>query len=198
MMGSSEMVVEYARRPITVEEYQRMGEVGIIGPGERVELVDGELIAMPPIGDAHGSATTRLTLLFIERFNRRAIVWTQGPIVANDISEPEPDLTLVRWDPAFLIKKKPRPGDIHLIIEAADCSLGFDRIRKRRLYASAGIPEYWILNLVDETVEVFRDVKDGEYQTSFTARDGEALEPQAFPDDVFSVAEMVGHTRFDG
>ncbi len=144
MVFPSAMATRYR---FTVEDYHKMAEVDILGEDDRVELIDGEIIEMAPIGRLHAVCVVRLTDLFGETLRRRAIVWAQNPIGLGERSEPQPDLALLRWRPNFYADADPRPEDVLLIIEVADTSLAYDRDIKVPLYARAGIPEVWLVDL---------------------------------------------------
>lgn len=188
----SDMAIAYTHRPITVDEYHRMGELGFFAEGERVELLDGELIAMPPMGEAHASAIERLNYLLISRLGERAGVRPQLPARVSRISEPEPDFAIVERRADFHASGHPRPAGTFAFVECADSSLRYDRGKKLAAYARAGIPEYWIVNLVDACVEVYGEPNDTRYAKTRTARAGDAVAFSAFPEIAFDVAELLG------
>jgi hypothetical protein len=172
-------------------EYYRMAETGIIHPEARVELLDGEIIDMSPIGPFHGGVTKWLLSFFVQHAKGRWIVSVQDPVHLDDHSEPEPDLVLLKPRPGGYKDRHPIPSDIFLLIEVADSSLTYDRGRKLKAYARAGIPEVWIANLSDVVLEVYRDPKPGEYGSLKTLRPGEKASPLAFPDVQADIAEML-------
>jgi hypothetical protein len=186
----SEMAVDYQRRPITVAEYHRMARVGILEPEERVELIAGEIVAMPPLGPSHTDATTRLTHAFF-RLNGRAWVRVQGSIRLSDISEPQPDLALVRWKEEGYKRRLPGPSDILLLIEVGDSSRTFDRRVKVPLYARSGVPEVWLVDVREACIHVFRDPNEGKYGTTFTVGKGERVAPLAFPEEFVEVERVI-------
>lgn len=170
-----------------------MGEFGILGPDERVELLDGELILMPPMGLAHASAVSRLNRLLLSRLGERADVRPQLPSRLSRISEPLPDFSLVALRADFYATDShPAPADTYAVIECSDSSLGYDRGKKLVAYARAAIPEYWIVNLSDAAIEVYRNPNDLGYATGFVARPGERVAFGAFPDVWFDVADVLG------
>jgi Uma2 family endonuclease len=143
--------LEFTRRALTVEDFHRMGEVGILRPDERVELIEGELRAMAPIGRRHFNLVNRLTRLLSNAVREKAVVSVQNPVVLRPISEPQPDLVLLR--PHFwALQDLPGPEDVLLAIEVADTTLSFDRIVKARLYAKHGIAELWIVDAEGQTL----------------------------------------------
>jgi Uma2 family endonuclease len=150
----------------TVEEYRRMGEAGILADDDRVELIDGEIIEMSPIGSRHAACVNKLTRLLVQQVGERAIVSVQNPVEVADNSEPQPDLTLLRSRPDFYAERHPLSGDVLLMIEVADTSLRFDLTVKAPLYARTGVPELWIVDLSRERVHVFRDREGGAYRTA--------------------------------
>lgn len=146
------MVIEMRRRTWTVDEYYRMAEAGVISADDRIELIDGEIIEMTPMGDRHVACCTWLTNFLVPLVVGRAIVQVAAPISLSERSEPEPDLALLRWKDRY--RAKATPADVLLVIEVADSSLAYDRLVKAPLYGRAGIPEYWVVDVERETVEV--------------------------------------------
>lgn len=160
----------------TFDDYDQMIEYGILTENDRVEFIRGEIIDKMPIGDHHAATVNRLTRLLILKVGEAAIVSIQNPIRFAD-SEPEPDVALYRPRADYYELGKPRPADVLLVIEVADSTLDFDREVKRELYAEAGIPEYWIVNLVEGCVEIHRQpTPEGVYRSLQTARKGDQLE----------------------
>ena len=137
------------RRLLTVDEYHRMGEVGILTDDDRVELIEGELVAMAPIGSEHVAATNALTRLLVLAVGDRGIVSVQNPVRLTRRSEPQPDFAVLRPRDDYR-STLPRPEDTMLAIEVANISLDYDRIVKLALYARSGITEVWIVNLTAE------------------------------------------------
>src|SRR5581483_6075006 len=140
----------------TRDEYYRMGEAGLFAE-ERVELLDGEVITMPPQNPLHAGSTSRFATRLIRVLGTLFSVRMQLPIVLNDWSEPEPDVAICRFDPDDYRHEHPKASDVLLVVEVAATTLAYDRGRKVAAYASSGIPEYWIVNLVDRRIEVFRN-----------------------------------------
>jgi Uma2 family endonuclease len=152
-------------RPLTSAEYYQMMESGIIREGERVELISGQIFTMAAKGTRHTVATTRLITELPTLIQRRAIVRCQEPITLPNNSEPEPDIAIVRLRSDDYINSHPTPKDIILVIEVADSSIRFDRDIKAPLYAATGISEYWIVNLIDDRLEIYRQ-PEGDIYTS--------------------------------
>jgi len=140
----------------TREEYYRMGEAGLF-LGKRVELLDGEIITMPPQNPPHASGLTRVPSVLMRVLGTAVTLRVQLPIVLDDWSEPEPDIAICQPDPDDYMSAHPRADQVLLLIEVADSSLPYDRGRKIPAYARSGIPECWILNLVDRKIELFSD-----------------------------------------
>jgi len=138
----------------TREEYYRMGEAGLFAE-ERVELLGGEIITMPPQNPSHAGTTSGLGTVVIRLLGANFTVRIQAPIVLNDWSEPEPDIAVCRLDPDSYRHAHPTASDVLLVIEVAETTLAYDRGRKVAAYAGSGIPEYWIVNLIDLRIEVF-------------------------------------------
>jgi len=189
------------RRRFTVDEYYRMAEAGILSPEERVELIDGEILQLSPIGDRHQACVDRLNQLFVRRVGDAAIVRVQGPIRLDDHTEPEPDLALLRPRPDFYASGHPLPQDVLLVIEVADTSVAYDRQIKLPRYAHAGIPEVWLLILADpgdpgagqaSSLEAYREPSPHGYRSVRRYVLGERLAPQALPDLSCSVDELLG------
>jgi Uma2 family endonuclease len=150
------MQVETLHR-FSVSDYYRMAETGVLDPDARVELLDGQIIDMSPIGPFHGGVVKRLNRLFTRMAKGRWIVAVQDPTHVDDYSEPQPDLMLLKPSPDDYTSGHPGPEDVYLLIEVADSSLAKDREKKLPIYGRAGVPEVWVVNLVEETIEVYRE-----------------------------------------
>ena len=182
--------VEGARRLFTVEEYHRMGETGILKPGDRVELIRGEIIEMSPIGRRHVAFVNNFTQLLVMRLAGRAIVSVQNPVVTAGDSEPQPDLAVLRCRTVPYKDAEITAADVLLLIEVAETSLRYDRTVKLRLYAEAGVPEYWVVDCDAESVEIHRaPTADGYREVLRVTGDG-AVSPAAFPDVRLTLAAI--------
>jgi Uma2 family endonuclease len=177
---------------LSVDDYYRMAEAGILHEDDRVELLDGELYEMTPIGDDHAGTTNYLNAALSRRLDVRYLVAIQNPIRLSDYSEPEPDITLLRPQNNYYRDRKPRPDDVLLLIEIADTSIDYDQTTKLPRYAAAGIVEVWIVNLGDDRVEVYRDPIGGQYRTQIVLIRGDSIFPQVLPDLVLHVDEILG------
>jgi Uma2 family endonuclease len=180
------------RRHFTVDEYYCMAKAGVLREDERVELLDGEIIEMSPIGGRHAGCVDDLGEWFILRLAGRARVRIQNPVRLSSGSEPEPDIALVRPRSDGYRRGHPGPGDVLLIIEVADTTLDYDRDTKLPFYAAAGIPEVWIWDLPGERVLVHREPVDGQYRRTSVIERGGVLSPEAFPDLELLVDDFLG------
>src|SRR2546427_975690 len=169
------------RRSFTVDEYHRMAEAGILGEDDRVELIDGQVVALTPIGPAHGSCVNRLTALFAPLAGRQATLSVQNPVVLGEHEEPQPDLTILRYRADGYRERLPTAPDVLLVIEVADSSLEWDQRTKIPLYARTRIPEAWLVNLPADTIECYREPTAEGYADMRTARRGETLTPALVP-----------------
>ena len=145
-----------ARRPLSVDDYHRMADADIFGPEERVELIEGEIMAVPPVGPDHASLVDRLNRTFGRAVGDAAIVRVQNPVHLSRFSEPQPDLCLLAPRDDFYAGFHPRPADTLLAVEVAESSLAYDTTRKVPLYASEGVPELWIVDVAGRAVARYR------------------------------------------
>lgn len=181
---------EVTRRRFTVHEYHRMAEAGILHEDDRIELIDGEIVEMSPIGGRHVSCVgrfARVLSLFVEE---RYLVNSQSPIRLDDRREPQPDVALVKdrkYGPSL-----PGPGDVLLLVEIADASLAYDRDVKLPLYAGASVPEAWIVDLSKEIVERHTDPSADDYRRVERARRGETIESTVLPGLTIRVHDILG------
>lgn len=143
------------RRKISVDDYHRMDEAGIFGPEEHVELLDGEIYVMPPIGNRHMAMVSRLTRMLHEMLGRTVNIRVQGSVAISDYSQPQPDICILRARDDDYFQVAATCHDVLLAIEVSDSSLRFDRTTKLPLYLSSGIAEVWILNVADRCVEAY-------------------------------------------
>lgn len=186
------MAVVVLRRRFNVDDYYRMAEAGILGADERVELLDGEVVPMSPIGRRHQACVDRLTQLFVARCQGRAVVRVQGPVRLDEYWEPEPDLSLLRPRNDFYDEGHPGPADVLLLVEVCDTSIEADRRIKLPQYARTGIAEAWLLNIEADTLEVYRQPAAGAYAERTVVRGDERVAPLAFPDLTVSVSDLLG------
>ena len=193
--GETGLLTRYpwvARRPLTVAEYHLMGEAGILNEDDRVELIEGQLIAMSPIGSDHSGTVNALNHTLVRAVGDRGVVAVQNPVQLDDLSEPQPDFAILKPRQDFYRRATPLPDDVLLIIEVANSSLAYDRNVKRSLYARHGIPEFWIVNLAAGEVEVCHGPQGEQYKS--VARFGReaVLEPQLLPGATIPLAALLG------
>lgn len=184
------MTIELQRRIFTVAEFDQLGTVGVIGDGERVELIEGEIIAMTSVGPSHAGYVDLLNALFSEQIGRKAIVRVHNPLHLSALSEPQPDLMLLRPRADFYTGGHPGPTDVLLIVEVAETSLSFDLQIKVPLYASAAIPEVWVIDIATRSVYVHAWPEGGEYAVTRRAGPGESVSPLAFPEVEIGLADI--------
>ena len=186
------MRIEISKKLFTVDDYYRMAEAGILTEDDRVELIDGEILQMSAIGSRHLGCVNRASTLFVESFGRRCVVSTQNPVQLSAWTEPQPDIVVLNPRPDFYASKKPMAEDVLLVLEVADTTLSYDRDIKVPRYAAAGIQEVWIESLVDDRLLVYRDPAETGFRTSFTLERGKSISPMAFPDNIFTIDDLLG------
>ncbi len=177
----------------TVEEYHRMTEIGILDNSERVELLEGKIIRMSAKGTAHRSAVGRIDKLLQKRLEKRAWISVQDPIALSKHSEPEPDIAVVKIDPLDYADHHPTPEEVYLIIEVADSSLKFDCGTKGKAYA-AGITDYWVLDIVDRELHVYREPTQEGYKSKIILTEDKTISLLQFPDLLVGIQEMLPPT----
>jgi len=187
------MSVHIARRSFTVDDYYRMAEAGILSENDRVELLEGEVVEMSPIGSHHAACVDRLNWLLNQARDLDLIVRVQNPIRLSEYSEPQPDVTLLRPRDDFYAEAHPKPADVLMVIEVADTSLEIDRKVKLPLYAEAGIPEAVIIVLPEQIIELHAKPGAGQYQVVKTLRRGDYLESESIPNLRLSVDAILGN-----
>ncbi len=188
------MALRPLKGPFTVDTYQRLGELGILGEDDRVELIDGQVVEMSPIGPGHAGCVTALTGLVGPLVAGRALVSVQNPVRLGEHSEPQPDLALLVPRADTYRTTHPQPEDVLLVIEVADASLEHDRDVKVPLYAAAGVPEVWLVRLADDVITQYRDPAPDRtgYATLRTARRGETVTPIRLPGVTLRVDDILG------
>jgi len=186
------MPMAVRNRRFTVDEYQRMGETGILSPGDRVELIDGDVLAMTPIGPRHAASVDRANRMFVTTVSGdEAIVRVQGPVRLTLYTEPEPDVALLRPRADFYASGHPGPADILLVVEVADSSLDFDRNVKAYVYAQSGVPEYWLVNLNDGGLVRYTSPAGGAYQKLERLEPDAAVAPGLLPRCVIRAGDLL-------
>lgn len=183
---------QLAKHLISVAEYERMGEVGILNPGDRLELLAGEIYEMSPIGSPHAACVKFLNNFLNRHFGESMLVGAQDPIRLNDFSEPQPDISLLRWRDDFYRRAHPTPADVLLVIEVADSTVETDRSFKLPLYAQAGVAEVWIVNLPGERLEVYAGPEGGAYRLTRAHGRGETARSETVDGLAVNVSEVLG------
>ena len=190
-MSAMSALLDHPRKhPISAAEYLRMGEAGVFAPEARLELIEGEIIEMAPIGSPHAGCVNRLTRLFIQRAGGAAVVAVQNPVIISNLSVPQPDLALLKSRGDDYATSHPETSDVLLVVEVADTTLKFDLGRKATLYARCGIAELWVVDVNERAIHVFRRPTENGYGETFRARAGEKLACAALPVVNVDVAEI--------
>ena len=179
------------KRKFTVAEYYRMAEVGILHHTERVELLDGEIIVMAPIGIPHATGVRRMERVLHQALGDAAAISVQNPVRLDDHSEPEPDIALLRFREDDYATAHPGPADTLVVVEVSDSTLDFDREIKSKRYAAAGIPEMWVLNLPGDCIESFDQPGPAGYARHTVFRRGDKISPAALPDLELAVVDLL-------
>lgn len=185
------MVVQVKRRRFTVQQFHCMSEAGVFTEDDRVELLAGEVIEMPPIGSRHAACVNRLNRLFSQRVGEESLVSVQNPVQLGEFSEPQPDLALLRSRADFYADAHPTVTDILLLIEVADTSVGFDRDVKVSLYARSGVPEVWLVDLTAACVDVYRQPSPEGYLEVRRLQRDQRLMPLSLPDIDLSIEQIL-------
>ncbi|WP_049802689.1 Uma2 family endonuclease [Gloeothece verrucosa] len=192
VVSSESIEVDTSVRLWTVEEYYHMAEVGILGPDERVELIAGEIYQkMSPQGTPHYTTITRTERMLRQGLGTRVLLRIQAPVHLNDYSEPEPDIAVVYPDPMDYIEHHPYPDDILLLIEVADKTLKRDCQLKAKEYASAGIKDYWVLDVNNRQLYLFREPGQEGYSSQVILSENEEVSPLEFPELKFVVRDLL-------
>jgi Uma2 family endonuclease len=186
------MPVAVTRRRFTADDYQRMGQAGILRREDHVELIDGEIVTMTPIGPRHCASVDRANRAFVMKAGDSAIVRVQGSVRLDFYTEPEPDLVLLRPRPDFYSPAHPGPADILLIVEIAETAIDYDRDVKSRVYARSGVREYWIADLNDNVLLCHSAPEDGTYRQVRRYARGQLLAPLLLPACVVSTEDLLG------
>ncbi|MFQ3632174.1 Uma2 family endonuclease [Roseiflexus sp.] len=186
------MALQIARRQFTVNDYHRMRETGILTEDDRVELIDGEVRLMSPVGPFHAAIVKRLNALLSTKTGEQAIISIQDPIQLDDHTEPEPDIAILRFDDTWYAQRHPTPADIFFVIEVADTSLEYDRDEKLPRYAASGIQEAWLIDIEAETVAQYTQPAHNIYTLKQTFKRGELIRSATFPAITLPVDHIFG------
>ena len=172
-----------------------MGDAGLFGDSARMELLDGEVIEMSPIGSPHAGCVNRLTRLLVTALGHRAVVAVQNPVILDERSEPQPDLAVLRPRHDEYSESHARPDEILLLIEVSETTLAFDLERKAPYYARVGVTECWVADLAGEQIVVMRNPAGSGYETVREAFRDEVVDIQAMPGIQLAVADVLGPSR---
>jgi Uma2 family endonuclease len=185
------MAIREKRQTFMVEEYHRMAEAGILHEDDRVELVEGEIIETSPVGSCHAACVKRLIKLLVREVGDSGVVGVQDPVLLPEDTEPVPGVTVLRPRKDFYAEAHPTPEDVLLLIEISETSLEYDREIKLPLYARAGIPEVWIVDLACGGILTYSRPESGSYEEASLARPGDRISPRVLPELVVSVGEIL-------
>lgn len=184
-------MAEPLKKLFTVSEYHSMAEAGILSEEDRVELIEGEIYRMAPIGSRHAGCVTSLIRLFAGLIGERMLLYVQNPVDLGDSSESEPDVTLLRFRNDHYASSHPTQDDVLLLVEVADTSIRFDRNVKLPAYARNGIPEFWLVDLTKNVVEVYRQPSAAGFRDVLQLRRGDRISSLAFPDLELNVSDIL-------
>ncbi len=177
------MEVQISKMLLTVQQYQRMGEVGILRE-QGIELINGEIVEMSPVGSKHLACVNKLNAILSALIGVKAIVSVQNPIIAGDHSAPEPDISILKYRKDFYASGVPHAQDVLLVIEVADSSVDYDRTVKLPIYAQSGIPEYWLVNLEKDEIEAYWEPAGAGYRFRELLRVGDVLKARSLEFEV--------------
>lgn len=187
------MVTETLIHKFDIKTYHRLISSGILHEDDRVELIEGRIVDMAPIGTRHSACVNRLNSLFGQGLTGRAIVSVQNPVqLPEEQSEPQPDITLLKYREDFYSDALPKGEDVFLIIEVADTSIEYDRGTKIPLYARANIQEAWVVNLLENCIEIYSSPSAGGYKSRSVARHDQTISPKSFSDIRLTAKQILG------
>ena len=183
---------QFERYPITTDIYHQMIEQGILTSNDKIELLEGDLIKMSAVGPRHAACVDRLSEILRTAFGIAITLRHQNPVELSKVSEPEPDITILRRREDFYAQTHPSPDDVLLLIEISESTLKKDRGIKLSAYAKAEILEYWIVNLQDDIIEVYTNPTDNSYQTVRLVHRHETLSPVLLPTVILEADDVLG------
>jgi len=186
------MAIQLEKRHFTVDEYHRMGESGIIQEDDRVELLEGEIVHMTPIGMRHIACVNRLNMLLTSRLGNSVIVSVQNSVVLSDITAPQPDVAVLRPSDDFYNSSYITPAEVLLLVEVADSSIGYDRAYKVPLYARAGIVEVWLVDLQAENVTAYSQPTPEGYKSVTQVQGDQMLQSESIPSLSVKASDILG------
>ena len=174
------------------EEYHRLVESNILHEDDRVELIEGRIVDMTPSGSKHIACVNRLNEIFCEKLQKRAIVTIQNPVWLTEYSELEPDIAIIKRRSDFYARQLPQPEDVLFIVEVSDSSLDYDAETKIPLYAKANIQEVWLVNLIENILQIYHEPTPEGYNVILKRHYNQKISPKGFPDITLTVSEIVG------
>ena len=180
------------RHKLTVGEYYRMAEAGILGEDDRVELIDGEIIDMAPVGVGHASVVMRVTRALVLACGERAMLLVQNPVRLDESNEPQPDFAILQPRPDFYGSRHPGPSDVLLLVEVSDRSFRYDSAVKLPMYARAGLTEVWIVDIRRHAVHAYRLPSGDRFTQDSSHRAGDTLRVAAAPEIAVTVDDLIG------
>ena len=183
-------IIAPSTHKFTIQQYHLMYEAGVFAEGDRLELINGEIREMSPIGRKHVACIIRLVKLFEKKLGDQAMVSAQNSVQLNNHAQPQPDIAVLKWRDDFYEEHLPTPDDILLIIEVADSTVAYDRDEKMPLYAANGIPEMWLFNVNKKIIEGYTQPSASGYKRMQRYEQGDALSILAFPDVIFNWSEL--------
>lgn len=186
------MAVEFTRRAFTIHDYARMRESGILTEDDRVELIDGEIRNMSPIGPYHAAIVTKIVKFLMGQVKDDALISPQNPIQLNDYTEPQPDIAVLAYRDDYYAQALPTAEDVLIVIEVSDTTLSYDREEKMRRYAQAAIPEAWIVNLSEHVVEQYTVPAQGQYTRIQKVLLGDTITSSVFPTISLNTSLILG------
>jgi Uma2 family endonuclease len=185
-------VISPVRKHLTdIHEWRKLGEANIFPPESRIELIEGEIFEMSPIGSNHASHLKRINKLFTRLIPENLLTSVQDPLQLSELSEPEPDFMVLKPSQDSYSSRHPSAKDVLLLIEVADSSLTFDQNQKLRLYALHNVPEYWLLNLNDNCLEVYRKPKGEVYAEKSTLYSGDNVNLSQLPEITVKTSDIL-------
>jgi Uma2 family endonuclease len=186
------MIAVYApaAKHITIDLYQQMGEKGLLTSEDRVQLIEGEILEMPPIGSRHGSVAGRLDKWLNRAAGDAAIIRLGNPVNLGKDSQPQPDLMLLKPRRDDYVRTHPGSEDVLLLVEVSDTMLQFDQRRKRNLYARFAIREYWVIDVNSRSITSYSDAAHGEFRCVVVHQVRDTISPRAFPQVKAAVKEL--------
>jgi Uma2 family endonuclease len=190
--GESAKSVGIAKHSFTAEEFERIGRAGIFREDARLELIEGEIFEMSPIGSHHAACVNFLSRLLNRLFGDNHIVATQNPVRLNNLSEPQPDICLLRWRDDFYRDSHPGPADVLLLSEVADTTVVTDLSVKVPLYAGAGIAEAWLVKIPEEEVVIYSEPSGVAYRHAQLFERGKEVRSHTIAGLAVSVNELFG------